>query len=54
MVMTNRLCLRAGRHISHSINYSSSQLIPISNKGIKIPKSREWNLPLDFYQSSIR
>jgi hypothetical protein len=27
--------------------------IPISKQGKKIPKSREWNISLDFYRSSI-
>jgi hypothetical protein len=38
--------------LCHSINYSSSQH---SNPelGYKSPKSHEWNLTLDFYQSSI-
>jgi hypothetical protein len=38
--------------LNHSINYSSS---PHSNHepGYKSPKSHEWNLPRDFYRSSI-
>jgi hypothetical protein len=45
--------LPAGLNLNHSINYSSSELIPISNQGIKT-KSHEWNLPLYFYWSTIR
>jgi hypothetical protein len=35
-----------------SINYSSSQHSTLE-PGYKSPKSHEWSLPLDFYQSSI-
>jgi hypothetical protein len=41
------------RILIHSINKPFSQTIPVSNQGIKSPKSRESSLPLDFYQSSI-
>jgi hypothetical protein len=47
------LIAQVGLILNHSINYSISQLIPISNQGIKIPKSREWNMPVDFYWSSL-
>jgi hypothetical protein len=36
-----------------SIHYLDSQPFPFTNQGIKNPKSREWNLSLDFYWSSI-
>jgi hypothetical protein len=41
-----------GLKLNHSINYSSS---PHSNHelGYKSHKSHKWNLPLDFYRSSI-
>jgi hypothetical protein len=38
--------------LNHSTNYSSSQHSNLE-PGYKSPKSREWSLPLDFYQSSI-
>jgi hypothetical protein len=38
--------------LCHSINYSSSQHSNLE-PGYKSPKSREWSLPLDLYQSSI-
>jgi hypothetical protein len=38
--------------LCHSINYSSSQHSNLE-PGYKRPKSHEWSLPLDFYQSSI-
>jgi hypothetical protein len=38
--------------LCHSINYSSSQHSTLE-PGYKSPKSHEWSLPLDFYQSSI-
>jgi hypothetical protein len=41
-----------GLQLCHSINYSSSQHSTLE-LGYKSPKSREWSLPLDFYQSSI-
>jgi hypothetical protein len=41
-----------GLILNHSMNYSSSQHSNLE-PGYKSPKSREWNLPLDFYQSSI-
>jgi hypothetical protein len=42
-----------GLQLCHSINYSSSQHSNLE-PGYKSPKSCEWNLPLDFYRSSIR
>ncbi len=41
-----------GLQLCHFINYSSSQH-SIHEPGYKSPKSHEWNLPLDFYRSSI-
>jgi hypothetical protein len=38
--------------LNHSTNYSSSQHFNLQ-PGYKSPKSREWNLPLDIYRSSI-
>jgi hypothetical protein len=38
--------------LNHFIFYSSSQH-SFHEPSIKRPKSREWNLPLDFYRSSI-
>jgi hypothetical protein len=38
--------------LCHSINWSSSQYSTLK-PGYKSPKSHEWSLPLDFYQSSI-
>jgi hypothetical protein len=46
------LIARPGLELCHSINYSSSQYSTLE-PGYKGPKSREWSLPLDFYQSSI-
>jgi hypothetical protein len=42
-----------GLQLCHSINYSSSQHSNLE-PWYKSPKSHEWNLPLDFYRSSIR
>jgi hypothetical protein len=44
----------AGLILNHSIKQLFSQTIPFSNQGIKSPKSFEWSLPLNFYQSSIQ
>jgi hypothetical protein len=41
-----------GLQFCHSINYSSSQHYTVE-PGYKSPKSCEWDLPLDFYRSSI-
>jgi hypothetical protein len=41
-----------GLELCHFINYSSSQH-STHESTYKSPKSREWSLPLDFYQSSI-
>jgi hypothetical protein len=41
-----------GLQLCHSINYSSSQHSTLK-PGYKSPKSHEWSLSLDFYQSSI-
>jgi hypothetical protein len=41
-----------GLQLCHSINYLRSQHSTLE-PGYKSTKSREWSLPLDFYQSSI-
>jgi hypothetical protein len=41
-----------GLQLCHSINYPSSQYSTLE-PGYKSPKSSEWSLPLDFYQSYI-
>jgi hypothetical protein len=41
-----------GLELCHFINYSSSQH-STHESAYKSPKSHEWSLPLDFYQSSI-
>jgi hypothetical protein len=48
-------CPQLPRLVSNYTILSTNQVlnIPSMNQGIKSPKSREWNLPLDFYQSSI-
>jgi hypothetical protein len=46
------LIASSGLQLCHSINYSSSQYSNLE-PGYKSPKSHEWNLPLDLYQSSI-
>jgi hypothetical protein len=46
------LIARSGLILNHSTNYSSSQHSNLE-PGYKSPKSQEWSLPLDFYQSSI-
>jgi hypothetical protein len=42
----------SGLILNHSIKYSCSQHSNLE-PGYKSPKSHKWNLPLDFYQSSI-
>jgi hypothetical protein len=46
------LIVPPGLQLYHSINYSSSQHSTLE-PGYKSPKSHEWSMPLNFYQSSI-
>jgi hypothetical protein len=46
------LIAMSGLQLWHSINYLSSQHSTLE-PGYKSPKSHEWSLPLNFYQSSI-
>jgi hypothetical protein len=48
------LVVPSGLILNHLSTIPISQIIPFMNQGIKIPKSYEWNLPPNFYRSSIR